>query len=111
MIMEKLISIFDTQEGEALMEAVGVLKLLSNPHRLAILCHLGEGELSVGEIAELVGMGQSALSQHLSRLKKTGLVSFRRDHNKIYYSLSSKEVELIIELLRELYCKDMKKRC
>lgn len=110
MLMDKIISIFETEEGEALMEAVGVMKLLSNPHRLAVLCHIGEDELSVGNIAELVGMSQSALSQHLLRLKKAGLISFRRDHNKIYYSLSSKEVKVIIELLRELYCKDMNKR-
>ncbi|MCP5361064.1 MAG: winged helix-turn-helix transcriptional regulator [Hyphomicrobiales bacterium] len=89
------------------MKAVDMLKLLSNPHRLAILCHIGEEALSVNEIAEHIGMSQSALSQHLARLKNAGLVSCRREHNKIYYALSSKETESIITLLRKLYCQSI----
>jgi len=109
--MTKRNSIFETEDAEALMEAVGVLKMLGNPNRLAILCHLGGEELSVNEIADLVGMSQSALSQHLSKMKKMGILDQRRDHNKIYYSLSSKEVEEIIALLRKLYCKNIQKPC
>lgn len=109
--MTERISIFETEDAEALMEAVDVLKILSNPHRLAILCHLGEEELSVNEMVELIGIGQSALSQHLSKLKLMGLVDSRREHNKIFYSLSSKEVEAIIDLLKELYCRNIKNQC
>lgn len=99
------IPFFESEEAAALLEAVEVLKLLSNPHRLAILCHIGEETLSVNHIAELVGMSAPALSQHLAKLKEAGLVSTQREHNKIYYSLHSPEVRAIINLLHELYCK------
>ncbi|MEE4298222.1 MAG: metalloregulator ArsR/SmtB family transcription factor [Pseudomonadales bacterium] len=91
-------------EFDRLLEAAGVLKLLSNPKRLAILCHLRDGELSVGELATLVELGQSALSQHLAKLRQEQLVTTRREGQTIHYALASHEVEAIIETLHGLYC-------
>lgn len=103
--MNKSTPFFESEEGQSLLEAVDMLKLLANPHRLAILCHLGEREMSVTEITSLVGLSQSALSQHLAKLREQELVQTRRDQQTIYYSLRSKEVQSIIGLLRELYCR------
>ena len=89
---------------ENLMDAAEMLKLLSNPKRLAILCHLMDGELSVGELAVLVDLSQSALSQHLAKLRELELVATRRDQQTIFYSLDSHETEAIIETLHSLYC-------
>lgn len=92
------------QDIDSLLQAADMLKLLSNPRRLAILCHLVEGEMSVGKLTEVVDLSQSALSQHLSKLRKLGLVSTRREKQTIYYSLTSSEGEAIIDVLHQLYC-------
>ena len=64
-----------------------VLKAMSNDRRLRILCHLSEKERSVGELCALVGMGQSALSQHLAKLRADKIVKTRREAQTIYYSM------------------------
>lgn len=92
------------EEIESLMTAVDTLKALANPKRLAILCRLGESEVSVNELSVEVGLSQSALSQHLAKLREEGLVSTRREQQTIYYRLDSPEVETIIATLRRLYC-------
>ena len=69
-----------------------------------ILCHVADGEKSVGQIADLLEIPQSPLSQHLSRMRKEGLVETRRDAQTIYYSLKSGEVSRIVEVLYELFC-------
>lgn len=89
----------------SIMKAAGMLKLLSNPKRLAVLCYLGEGELSVGELEVLVGLSQSALSQHLAKLREEGVVSTRREQQTIYYSLNSKEIAEVIAVLHKNYCR------
>ena len=65
-------------------EASILLKAMSNEHRLLILCQLVPGEKSVGELVRLVGLSQSALSQHLARLRRDNLVRTRRDAQTIY---------------------------
>lgn len=85
-------------------EASELLKALSNEHRLLILCNLGDGEKSVGELQELIGLGQSALSQHLARLRRDGLVKTRRQSQTIYYSLAGEAASRVIAVLYELYC-------
>lgn len=85
-------------------EAVALLKALANEHRLLILCHLQERELSVGEMNEKLGLSQSALSQHLAVLRRDDLVSTRKEAQTVYYSLKSDEVRAIIGLLHGLYC-------
>lgn len=67
-------------------EAAAILSVLGNAKRLAIMCHLNGSELPVGTIAEKVGLSQSALSQHLAKLRDLGMVETRRDRQMIYYS-------------------------
>lgn len=81
-----------------------LLKAMSNERRLMVLCHLSLGERSVGELEQLVGLSQSALSQHLARLRQENLVETRRDRQTIYYSLSSPEVRAVMSTVYELYC-------
>lgn len=81
-----------------------LLKALSNEHRLLILCQLVEGEKSVGELEGVERLSQSALSQHLARLRREGIVSTRRDAQMIYYSLANDTVIEIIEVLYNTYC-------
>ncbi|MGV3549079.1 ArsR/SmtB family transcription factor [Rhizobium sp.] len=76
-----------------------VLNAMSNPKRLEILAQLATGESSVTALAERVGLSQSALSQHLSKLRQAHLVSSRRDAQTIYYSVKSPAVAAIIEAL------------
>ena len=85
-------------------DASRVLKAMANERRLMILCHLSEGERSVGELEGLLGISQSALSQHLARLRKDGLVMPRRSAQNIFYSLHGDEARLIIDLLHDLIC-------
>ncbi len=92
------------QNIKSLMKAADMLKAISNPKRLAILCWLDGGEKSVSEIAEFSQLSQSALSQHLAGLRAKKLVKTRRDQQSIYYSLASRELKSIIDVLHELYC-------
>lgn len=88
-----------------LMEATDLLKLISNPNRLAILCHLVDNEHSVGELIDLVGLSQSALSQHLAKLREHELVTTRKEGQFVYYSVASKEVKAVLKTLQSQYCK------
>lgn len=85
-------------------KAEALLKALANRHRLMILCELHKGEQSVGVLQEAIGLSQSALSQHLARLREDQLVKTRRESQTIYYSLASKEAKQIIALLYNLFC-------
>jgi DNA-binding transcriptional ArsR family regulator len=84
--------------------ASGLLKAMSNEHRLLILCQLEGGEKSVGELVRLVGLSQSALSQHLARLRRDSLVRTRREAQTIFYSVASREALVLLEQLHQLYC-------
>ena len=85
-------------------EAGRFLKSLCNEHRLLILCSLAEGEKSVGELERLLDMRQPHLSQHLTRLRESGLVKTRRVSRMVYYRLGSEPAERVIGLLYELFC-------
>ncbi|WP_431285743.1 ArsR/SmtB family transcription factor [Humitalea sp. 24SJ18S-53] len=85
-------------------EAARMLSALANAKRLMALCHLLEGEKSVGALAELVGLAPTALSQHLARMRDLRLVETRRDGQTIYYRLASPEVSAILATLDRLYC-------
>ena len=87
-------------------EVAGVLGLMANPKRLLILCKLLEGGRTVGALAAEVGLSQSALSQHLARLREAGLVATRRSAQSITYTLASREVRVLLATLYELYCAD-----
>ncbi|MDA8229838.1 MAG: metalloregulator ArsR/SmtB family transcription factor [Magnetospirillum sp.] len=81
-----------------------LLKAMSNEHRLMILCQLLHGEKSVGELERVIGLSQSALSQHLARLRRDSLVQTRRQAQTIYYSLVGNEAYAVIRTLYALYC-------
>jgi DNA-binding transcriptional ArsR family regulator len=85
-------------------EAVQLLKLLANSQRLLVLCLLVEGELSVGQINERIDLSQSALSQHLAKLREQGLVATRREAQTIYYSLPGGPAKRLIGSLHDIYC-------
>lgn len=84
--------------------ATALLKSMANEWRLLILCQLSQKEMTVGELTELVPLSQSALSQHLSVLRREKLVKTRRSSQFIHYSLDSEEVKAVIGTLYELYC-------
>ena len=79
--------------------AAAFLKTLAHEGRLMILCHLGNGERSVGELEALLDMRQAAVSQMLARLRDEGLVATRRDGKAVYYSLANDQVSVVIALL------------
>lgn len=90
--------------AQSASRASSLMKTLGHKDRLMILCHLASGEKSVGHIADLLEISQSPLSQHLSRMRKEGLVETRREAQTIYYSLKSGEASRIVEVLYELFC-------
>ena len=83
--------------------AVNLLKALSNEKRLLIVCALYRGEKNVGELEEIVGLSQSALSQHLARLRRDNLVRTRRDAQTIYYSLDDAATNEVLRCLYDIY--------
>lgn len=86
-------------------EAASALKSLSNEKRLMILCKLlEEGEMSVLPIAEAVGLGQSALSQHLARMRAEKIVDFRRDGQTLYYRIADPKVAQLLKSLKSIFC-------
>ena len=86
-------------------QATALMKALSNDSRLMILCHLRDGEKSVGALEDLVGLGQSALSQHLARLRKDSLVQTRRQAQTIFYRLADDRPSRVIDLLHDIFCR------
>ena len=89
---------------ESATQASSLLKLISHPHRLMILCLLLESERSVTELVEIVGINQTAMSNHLAKLRSEGLVEFTRYHRVLQYRINSPEAEAIIGTLYQLYC-------
>ena len=95
-------------EPDALEEhaetAAEVLRAMGAKWRLLVLCNLVQGERSVGELQRIIGLSQSALSQHLAVLRRMKLVATRRESQTIYYRLSGGAAEAILETLYKLYC-------
>lgn len=87
-----------------LEEAAQLLTMMSNAKRLLILCQLLDGEKSVMELSKVVGLSQSALSQHLAKLRGGKLVSTRRDAQTIYYSVSCDKAKAMVNTLYKIYC-------
>lgn len=93
---------------EKAAEVAGVLRMLANEKRLLILCHLAkEGEISVTPLAGMVGLSQSALSQHLARLREDGLVATRREAQVLYYRVVDGRVGRLLEALYAIYCSEV----
>ena len=86
------------------VEAADLLKIMANDRRLLVLCELADaGERSVTELESVSGLSQSALSQHLAKMRPHGIVKTRRSAQTIYYSLASCEASVLIEVLCRLY--------
>ena len=86
-------------------EAVAVLRSLAHEGRLLVLCYLAEaGELSVGQLVERIGLSQSALSQHLAKLRAEGLVATRKNAQTVYYRVADPRVLTLLATLHDLYC-------
>ncbi|MCK5384432.1 MAG: winged helix-turn-helix transcriptional regulator [Alphaproteobacteria bacterium] len=86
--------------------AAKLLKALSNEKRLLIICALYKKEKSVGELEEIVGLSQSALSQHLAKLRRDKIVVTRREAQTIYYSILDESVAVLLKALCSLFCED-----
>jgi DNA-binding transcriptional ArsR family regulator len=91
-----------TAKSEAAAE---LLALLANPQRLRILCALLDGERSVSSLEAVVDLSQSALSQHLAKLREAKIVTTRREAQSIFYSLTDTRAARLLEVLAELFCK------
>lgn len=89
-------------------DATALMKALSNEHRLLILCHLfSAGELPVGELVTRIGLSQSALSQHLGRLRDQGLVGFRREAQTLFYHVCDPRAGQLLAVLRDIFCPEL----
>jgi len=90
-------------------DAAQLLKLLGNEKRLLILCFLAaRGEMTVGELVDVVKLSQSALSQHLGRLRADGLVAFRRTSQTLHYRVADKRALQVLRVLKEIFCGNLK---
>ena len=85
-------------------EAARLLRALSNERRLMILCQLADGERAVGELQPLVGLSQSALSQHLAVLREEGIVATRREGQSVRYRISDPAAVRVVTTLAEIFC-------
>ena len=85
-------------------EAAALLKALSHPARLLVLCQLVEGESSVGELQPITGLSLSALSQHLAVLRQMALVETRRESQTIHYSIAEGPATGVLDALYAAYC-------
>ena len=98
----------DLAEFEAKAAQVSeTLRAIGNARRLMVLCKLIEhGEVTVGDLAEDIGLSPSACSQHLGRMRDAGLVTSRRDSQMLWYRIADARVEALLATLYDLYCKD-----
>lgn len=86
-------------------EAAEFLRTLGNPHRLQILCLLMDNQdLSVGQMNECLDLSQSALSQHLAKMREEGVLTYRRDAQTLYYRIADERVMMIMPVIKELFC-------
>jgi ArsR family transcriptional regulator, virulence genes transcriptional regulator len=89
-------------------QAAALLRALANEQRLLILCHLSAaGELSVSALGERMRLSQSALSQHLARLREDGIVTFRREAQMLFYHIADEKAARILAVLHQLYCPEL----
>lgn len=107
--MDQVITLLPQGAFEAqAAEAAAMLRALSNESRLLVLCHLAEsGELSVGQLLERIALTQSALSQHLAKLREQGLVATRKEAQTVFYRICDPRAEQVLGLLHDLFCPDL----
>jgi ArsR family transcriptional regulator len=88
------------------LEVANTLRALGNERRLMILCKLVEaGEMTVGALVDAVGLSQSALSQHLARMRDENIVTFRRDSQTLWYRIGDPRIEQLMAELHRLFCR------
>lgn len=95
-----------TRFEDSAATAARLLRALANERRLLIMCQLSGGELSVGELLPLIGISQSALSQHLAVLRSDGLVATRREGLSIRYRISNPAAAQVMGTLAAIFCPD-----
>jgi DNA-binding transcriptional ArsR family regulator len=88
-------------------EVSDILKAIANPHRLLMVCNLLDAELSVGKLADELGVRDTVASQHLSILRRVGIVSNRREAQTIFYRIADKRVRGLVETLHRKFCQDL----
>jgi ArsR family transcriptional regulator len=86
-------------------QAARLLRALAHGARLRVVCELVDGERSAGDLVRASGLSQSALSQHLAKLREEGLVATRRDAQTIYYRIADSRALQVLKVLYELYCR------
>ena len=101
----RVVSLELEQMHSAAEQACKLMKVLSNPDRLMILCQLSKGELCVGEIEAQLGIVQPTLSQQLTVLRDEELVTTRRDGKSIYYQIASPQALAVMNVLFEQFCR------
>ena len=89
---------------EAASSAVAALKVLANEDRLLLLCQLSQGELSVSQLEQTLGIRQPTLSQQLGVLRNEGVVGTRREGKQIFYRVDDERTLKLLEVLYDLYC-------
>jgi ArsR family transcriptional regulator len=97
--MKKLID-----KDEDILQAALAMKSIAHPLRLKVLCVLGDGELSVQEIVDSVGTSQSNISQHLAILRDKGILSTRKDANRVYYRVGDQRTLKLVGMMRDVFC-------
>lgn len=104
MLHERLAPGFEREAAEA----ASLLRALSHEHRLLVLCHLATSrELSVGQLVERIGASQSALSQHLAKLREQHLVATRKEAQTVFYRICDPRAEQVLALLHDIFCPDL----
>ncbi len=101
-----MMTIQDTSFHEKTQTAERLLKQLANANRLMILCSLISGEKNAKTLMEITGLNQSAVSQHLTKLKEDNLISYRKEGRNAFYQLSNMNVIALISTLHLIFCKD-----
>src|SRR5579872_1872693 len=106
------VQVFKAEALEAqAAEVAGILRALANERRLMIMCKLVEwGEANVNALAEAVGLSQSALSQHLAKMRAEGLVAYRRESQTLWYRIADWRIEELFSTLHRIYCAKSKRR-
>jgi ArsR family transcriptional regulator len=96
-----------TKLMENALQVSAILKQLANTYRLMILCSISNGELTVGDLNEQVDLSQSALSQHLAKLRESEIVATRRESQTIYYRIANPKIRYLLEVLQQQFCHDV----
>lgn len=90
--------------AQGAQDAAACLRALSNPSRLLLLCQLVDGEHSVGELEQALGLGQAYVSQQLARLRAEGIVSCERDGRVVRYSIADPRILPVLQVLQQQFC-------